>query len=201
MWYVGTSSLRRLSKKESEFLAEVGGSLASLGWLARLGGRGVVDDVLFRKSEQMGVTKQVILPVPVYRGYSEYKNKEDVVSYTSLSDSVKFDAKKALSHAICKTRIVSPLQENLINSTAPLLLGKDMVTPARFVLTWQDGESDEMIKDGLHVCSSPLLRIQEAPLFRLATQYQIPVFNIANPNHKRRISDFLDLHRAQSATG
>ncbi len=194
MWYTGIGSGTRLTARESAILHELGVCLAEAGWQLRTGGRGVVDDVLHQSAEMVGGRVETLIPFSSYRDYNT-KNA-GVSAFSDFPAQLQEVALANVEASSQQMKILSPLQKNLLASTVPILLGETLDQPSRFVLTWHK-MSHQAVSN--KPSDDAIFHTQEGPLFYLAQSREIPVFNLSNPVHFKRVSDFIQQHRFASA--
>lgn len=200
MWYTAVGSLRHLSEKDRAFLGRLGRALSLSGFKVRTGGRGIVDDVLRMSSKELGGTSEVITPFPLYRDYDAFKDAE-VFSYSDFEPANKELSKKIMHEVRAVEKITSEMHLNLVNSSPAILFGPNLNAPSRFLITWQnDVFSPDVANDDIPSKESALFSTQESPIFKLAIKKRIPIFNIANPLHRKRIDNFIDSVKTQTAS-
>lgn len=201
MWYTGTGSGARLTPKEAAILHEVGVRLADDGWSLRTGGRGHVDDILHQAAELSGGKVMTITPYVYYRDYNADQMKGVVYPFCRSPDLLRSKALSMVEADAHQMRYTSALQRDLLASSVPMVLGPGLDEPSRFILTFYraTGGGQYAHQSALDSAAPSFLRSQEGPVFHLAMRRQIPIFNLADPEHMARIQNFIQTKRVASA--
>lgn len=200
MWYTGTGSGARLTPKEAAILHEVGVRLADEGWSLRTGGRGHVDDILHQAAELSGGKVMTITPYVYYRDYNADLMKGAVYPFCRFQDALKSKALSLVEADAQQMRYTSALQRDLLASSVPMVLGPGLDEPSRFILTFYRATSGGYTnQSALDPACPSFLRSQEGPVFHLAMRRQIPIFNLADPEHMSRIQNFIHTKRSAPA--
>ncbi|MCP4258321.1 MAG: hypothetical protein GY774_12600 [Planctomycetes bacterium] len=197
MWYTAIGAVS-LQAEKVDVMTDLAQCLALLGWGVRTGGRGEVDDVFHKAARECGGIVKTIVPFAHYRGYDAKRFKDTTVSFDDLDEITKGRAEAASIGLSGAGKINYHLQRNLLASSAPILLGENMDEPSRFVITWQENNNFAelpFVDDGIPGSYASKAGHQEGAVFTLAKSREIPVFNLATPEHFDRISKFVEQTR------
>lgn len=197
MWYTSTGSGIKLSQKEKVFLGDLAECLANSGWSLRTAGRGAVDDVMHKSAVNAGGVVNTYVPFAHYRGYDAHSFKSTTTAFNVESPQWQGLALAKVEGDTEHLKFRSELARNLLGCTVPVLMGAEFNAPSRFLITWQgtshSADGDE--RDDLSQCDPSLFKTPEAPIYYLAKSKQIPIFNLANPLHMKRVELFIEGQR------
>lgn len=196
MWYLGFGSGVDLTSSESVLLEELGYYLSKSGWKLRSGGLGLVDDAIIQGarnytnsfSPSLPCTNEVIIPFSQYRGYDA--DGENIYAYSKLPEDIQNKALGIGERHSRKTKLKSRFQRQMLGCGASIVNGLDLDTPVRFAITLFRGD---VVDRGSAYNGS--LFSYESNIYRLLSAYKIPLFNVANEQHRERIAKFININK------
>lgn len=200
MWYLGIGSGVELTSSESGLLEELGYYLAKSGWKLRAGGLGAIDDRLVSGATnyaqgfvpELTGLHEVIIPFSQYRGYNA--DGEAVHAFSKLPVSIQSQALGIGERHSRKSKLKSRFQRQMLGCGAALVNGIDLSTPAKFAITLF---REDVVVRGESYAGSAFS--YESNIYRLLSAYNIPLFNVANEEHRDRIINFIRLKQRVNA--
>ena len=174
-------SSKKINEEERSLLKDVSVALSDAGWNVRVGGRGDVDDIVFKSAAPD--KRLAIIPFNHFRGYKTASSH--VESFESFDLLSRRAARKHAEPHFYGGKLIGELQKNLLHSGAMVVFGSDLKTPARFGITALQEGSHGLLGKGM-----------DASVFSLMNSRGIPVFNLCNPEHKEKIYAFLNKNSA-----
>jgi len=193
MWYLGFGSGVDLTSSESGLLEELGYCLSKSGWKLRSGGLGSVDDAIIQGaknytncfSPSLPCTDEVIIPFSQYRSYNA--DEKNIFAYSKLPECIKNKALGIGERYSRKTKLKSRFQRQMLGCGASLVNGLDLESPVRFAITLLRGD---VVDRGSAYNGSSFS--YESNIYRLLSAYNVPLFNVANEQHRERIIKFIN---------
>lgn len=197
MWYLGVGSGVELTPSESGLLEELGYYLSKSGWKVRSGGLGAVDDAIIQGagnyvrgfSPSLPCMHEMIIPFSQYRNYTA--DGVNIYAYSKLPEDIQNKALGIGERYSRKTKLKSRFQRQMLGCGASLVKGKDLDTPVRFAITLS--REDTVDRGNAYNGSS---FSYESNIYRLLSAYKIPLFNIANEQHRERIINFINAKKS-----
>lgn len=199
MWYLGIGSGVELTSSESGLLEELGYYLAKSGWNLRAGGLGAIDDALVSGASsyvkgfipEITCMHELIIPFSQYRNYSA--DGDAIHAYSKLPSEIQNQALGIGERYSKKSRLKSRFQRQMLGCGAVLVNGTDLLTPVKFAITLF---REDVVVRGESYAGSAFS--YESNIYRLLSAYNIPLFNVANEEHRDRIINFIKLKQRAS---
>lgn len=171
-----------------QFCELAGEALAWKGYRLRSGHAAGCDEAFERGAYADGMISpesEIYLPWPTFR-HDEAPNVLGIVHERPTNASYEMVREFHPSWAIYKRGVKALMARN-----AHILLGPELNQPVKFVLTWtEDGTVDGEGKQG-----------GTAATLRMASAWNIPVFNYAVTEHERRIDALLEEYLTAQTAG
>lgn len=175
--YAGIGS-RETPRRVLELMEALAGRLARRGWVLRTGASPGADQGFYRGARAAGGPVELYLPWPDFEAGS--RQDADPLEMRVLA--------RPSAEAYELAARIHPGWDDLEDEARHLLardahevLGADLVSPARFVVCWTADGSLDGRGAGADGTRQAL---------RIAAEREIPVFNLARPDHLGRMSAF-----------
>lgn len=179
--YAGIGS-RETPDHIAELMYEIAWKMADLGWVLRSGGAPGADRAFQRGCEAYHIAnkisnynQEIFLPWEGFNGLHVNADTGHLIPYNSEAASIA-----ETYHPRYKT--LSRNAKLLMNRNSCQILGVDLKTPVKFVVCWTpDASLGKTSKDTGGTGQA----------LRIAFAYGIPIYNLGNPSHLSKISDWV----------
>jgi hypothetical protein len=150
--------------------------LSAAGWVLRTGMAAGADQAFYRGARTRGPL-ELYLPWPTFEGHARTSSRGSEQSVLGQPAPAAYELAARFHPAW--SRLPRPVRA-LHARNCHQVLGADLVTPARFVVCWTpDGSLDGR---GRRVGGT-------GQALRIAHHYGIAIFNLARPEHLRRLTE------------
>jgi hypothetical protein len=178
--YLSIGQEMPLSENEKKTLVSLGECLSIGGWSLRTGGRNQTDDCLLE-----GAKRNSAASIEVYTPTPHYRHHKTQSGFVYSLESFPFQTQeRAITLLEAPSELLSFRsihEKRVLTTNSALVFGKDLNHPVRFALTWLRNEDPKC-----------LLKSENSVIFSTLKSRGIPIFNLGNQDHKRRVDSFIE---------